>query len=155
MVITTAIMGYECRHCVLSHVSLVFPRPLHLPLRTDIPLRDRRPLFVETQACPALGNAACMCASACRPLPAYLRPLHNVQEITGKKELNIMLTVHDKLLERPSNSLFTLSIMFSADKLFSMTEDCTDSVLSLWYTANGLCHCLLCFSTNHSQMCTV
>lgn len=69
---------------------------LLLPLRTDVPLRDRQPLFVQTQACPVLCYAACMCVRicvdvpACRPLHAYLRPLRNVQEITGKTELNIM-----------------------------------------------------------------
>ena len=91
-VVNTEIMGYQCCHCVLSHVSLLFPRPPHLPLRTDVPLRDRQPLFVQTQACPVLCYAVgmCVCASACRPLHAYLRLLRNVQEITGKTELNIM-----------------------------------------------------------------
>lgn len=97
-VVNTEIMGYQCCRCVLSHVSLLFPRPLHLPLRTDVPLGDRRPLFVQTQACPVLSCAVlrctyvcvCVCASACRPLHAYLRLLRNVQEITGKTELNIM-----------------------------------------------------------------
>lgn len=48
------------------------PRPLHLPLRTDVPLRDRRPLFVQTQACPVLCCAACMCVLVCMRLLADL-----------------------------------------------------------------------------------
>lgn len=94
-VVNAEIRRYQYCHCVLSQVSLLFPRPLHLPLRTDVPLRDRQPLFVQTQACPVLCYACayvcvCVCASACRPLHAYLWLLRNVQEITGKTELNIM-----------------------------------------------------------------
>lgn len=36
-------------------------------------------------------------------------------------------------------------------KLPSIRGGCTDSVLSLWYTANGLCHCLLCSSTTTAR----
>lgn len=35
-----------------------------------------------------------------------------------------------------------------------MREGCTDSVFCLWAAANGLCHCLLCFSASHRQMCS-
>lgn len=76
-VVNTEIMGYQCCRCVLSHVSLLFPRPLHLPLRTDVPLGDRRPLFVQTQACPVLCCAAlhicvCLCLCVCLPTSACL-----------------------------------------------------------------------------------
>lgn len=47
-------------HCVSSAGVLL--GHYHLPLWTDIPLRDRRPLFVQTQACPVL---CCMCVCVC------------------------------------------------------------------------------------------
>ena len=85
-VVNSEIMWYQRCHRLLSHVSLLFPRSLHLPLQTDVPPRDRQPLFVQAQACPYV----CVCVSARRPLHAYLGLLRNVQEITGKTELNIM-----------------------------------------------------------------
>lgn len=57
-------MGHQCCPTALSHISLLFPRVLHLPLQTDIPLRDRQPLFVQTQACPVLCST-CVCVSVC------------------------------------------------------------------------------------------
>lgn len=88
-------MGYQSCHCVLSHVSLLFPQT------ATPPSADGRP--TQGQAASVCANSSvscavlrcvhvCVCvhASACRPLRAYLRLLRNVQEITGKTELNIM-----------------------------------------------------------------
>lgn len=131
-VVNTEIMGYQCCRCVLSHVSLLFPRPLHLPLRTDVPLRDRQPLFVQTQACPILCCVCvCVClpADLCMPSSGFCVTSRKSQE---KQKWTLCKQPVTKLLESLSNSLFTLSIMFSVDKLFSTGEG-MDSVLSLWY----------------------
>lgn len=70
MLVHSEIMGHRCCRAVLSHISLMFPRALHLPLQTDVPLRDRHPLFVQTQACPVL---CCTCVCVCLRLCVLLR----------------------------------------------------------------------------------
>ena len=85
-VVNTEIMGCRHCHCVLSHVSLLFPRPLQLPVRTDVPLRDRQPLFVQTQACPVLCFAAsapvcvCLLADLCMPVSGFCVTSRKSQE---------------------------------------------------------------------------
>lgn len=135
--------------CFVPCLSLLFPRPLHLPLRTDVPLRDRQPLFVQTQACPILCCVCvCVClpADLCMPSSGFCVTSRKSQE---KQKWTLCKQPATKLLESLSNSLFTLSVMFSADELFSVREG-MDSVLSLSYFT--VRHCRLCRSASHSQM---
>lgn len=83
-------------------LSLCFvPRLPSVPQTTTPPSADGRPTRGQAASvcanssvsCPVLCCTyvcVCVCVSARRPLHAYLRLLRNIQEITGKTELNIM-----------------------------------------------------------------
>lgn len=120
--------------CFVPCLSLLFPRPLHLPLRTDVPLRDRQPLFVQTQACPIL---CCVCVCVCLPADLCM-PSSGFCVTSRKSQEKQKWTLCKQPVTKLSNSLFILSIMFSADELFSVREG-MDSVLSLVFNTITAC----------------
>lgn len=107
------------------------PRLPSVPQTTAPPSADGRP--TQGQAASVCANSSVsypvLCLCLCMPSSGFCVTSRKSQE---KQKWTLCKQPVTKLLESLSNSLFTLSIMFSVDKLFSTGEG-MDSVLSLWY----------------------